>query len=432
MHSGIEYWISNIGVTFFWMISANLILDNKYPKIRTVFIESMIQITLWFVTEEFFPIFDTLRFIIGFGLPVILLQYFHTDRWAFKLITAMLIAISLAFSEILVATMLPYDLVQSGEIFETNGAAIYSAYLFFNFTILAFLTAVMRSIKHRYKGLLVEKEWLLFSIFPFSQCFSVWGWISSYDQYNSVRKMNYIILMIFVFFLADLALIYMIRISAARAELKIRSEMLEEQVRSQGNYYDQLASTYAGMRRMRHDIDNHLYTIRALIDNGRTEDAVSYADKVIEEDHVQVHFSDCRNTVVSSYLEKKLEDMNALGIRLETDIHLPAHLSVSNPDLICIYGNILDNAIEASRETDNAVITLKTEYRKPYLTISCRNPVQVQENKKKQRIPGLERGVGLTILSHLAEQYDGQFTSKREQNSYYTEIILKAEETSDI
>ncbi len=244
--------------------------------------------------------------------------------------------------------------------------------------------------------------------------------------------MNSIILMIFVFFLADLALIYMIRISASRAELKIRSEMLEEQVRSQGNYYDQLASTYAGMRRMRHDIDNHLYTIRALIDNGRTEDAVSYADKVIEEDHAQVHLSDCRNTVVSSYLEKKLEDMNALGIRLETDVHLPTHLSVSNPDLICTYGNILDNAIEASRETDNAVIALKTEYRKPYLTISCRNPVQVQENEKKQRISGLERGVGLTILSHLAEQYDGQFTSKREQNSYYTEIILKAEETSDI
>ncbi len=85
----------------------------------------------------------------------------------------MLIAISLAFSEILVATMLPYDLVQSGEIFRTDGAAVYSAYLFFNFTILAFPTAVLRSIKHRYKGLLVEKEWLLFSIFPFSQCFSV-------------------------------------------------------------------------------------------------------------------------------------------------------------------------------------------------------------------------------------------------------------------
>ena len=394
--------------------------------------ESMIQITLWFVTEEFFPIFGTLRFIIGFGLPVILLQYFHTDRWAFKLITAMLIAISVSFSEILLATMLPYDLVQSGEIFRTDGAAVYSAYLFFNFTILAFLTAILRSIKHRYKGLLVEKEWLLFSIFPFSQCFSIWGWISSYNQYNSVRKMNFIILMIFVFFMADLALIYMIRAASSRAELRIRSEMLEEQVRSQGNYYDQLASTYAGMRRMRHDIDNHLYTIRALIDNGETEDAVSYADKIIEEDHAHMHFSGCRNTVVSSYLEKKLEDMLQLGIRLETDIHLPPHLSVSNPDLICIYGNILDNAVEACRETENAVITLKTEYRKPYLTISCRNPVQVQENEKKQRIPGLERGVGLTILSHIAEQYDGQFVSDRKDNSYSTEIILKAEETSAV
>ena len=143
-----------------------------------------------------------------------------------------------------------------------------------------------------------------------------------------------------------------------------------------------------------------------------------------------MHFSGCRNTVVSSYLEKKLEDMLQLGIRLETDIHLPPHLSVSNPDLICIYGNILDNAVEACRETENAVITLKTEYRKPYLTVSCSNPVLEKEKEKKQRIPGLERGVGLTILSHIAEQYDGQFVSDRKDNSYSTEIILKAEETS--
>ena len=33
MHSGIEYTVSNLLIAVFWMISANLILDNKYLKV---------------------------------------------------------------------------------------------------------------------------------------------------------------------------------------------------------------------------------------------------------------------------------------------------------------------------------------------------------------------------------------------------------------
>ena len=44
MHQGASYIIANIVLTFMWMISANLILDNKYPKYLTILLESVIQL----------------------------------------------------------------------------------------------------------------------------------------------------------------------------------------------------------------------------------------------------------------------------------------------------------------------------------------------------------------------------------------------------
>ena len=430
MHSGLPYYISNIILNVLWMISANLILDSKYSKVKTILIESVILNVFWILTEPLFTVFSYIRFVVGIGLPMLLIQYFHKDNWAFKAITGIMLMMTMVFSEILLGSMLPYDLIQSGEIFQQHGTAVYSIYLFFNLTFITLVTAILRSIKKRYQGLLIEKEWLLFSIFPLSQCFAIWAFFYTFTKMNTLGNFRIIFAMLLTFVLADIALVYMIRTASSRAELKVQNQMLEEQIKSQSNYYDQLASTYGSIRRMRHDIDNHLYTIRALLDRGNTNDAKEYADKIIADDQTNIHFSDCRNTVIASYLEKKLADMTASGITLDTEIHLPSSLSISNPDLICIYGNILDNAAEACRTIEQAVVNLRTEYRVPYLTISCRNPMPTNQTKKKRRVPELERGTGLTILSHLAEKYDGQFESSISTNTYTAEIILKTSESS--
>ena len=47
------------------------------------------------------------------------------------------------------------------------------------------------------------------------------------------------------------------------------------------------------------------------------------------------------------------------------------------------------------------------------------------KKEKKRRIPELERGIGFTILSSLADQYDGQFASEVSDGMFRTDIILK-------
>ena len=427
MHSGIEYTVSNLLIAVFWMISANLILDNKYPKVPTVIAEVIIQFVFWYLFEHVFTLFSALRFFVGLAVPVILLQVFHTDKPLFKLITGVLLFMTMVISEVILSVFIPYEMAMNGELFKLYAVPVYSIFVLVNLTVISLFTAVLIAYKRRYRGLVVEKQWFMFILFPASQVYSLFVWFNQYAAYGNydTRKA---IAMVVIDLLADAALIYTIRLTASNTELRIRSEMLEEQVHSQENYYNHIASTYADMRKMRHDIDNHFYAMEGLLERGEIQDARDYIHKLGEQDKTDVSFSECRNTVVASYLEKKREDIIAAGIAFEANVYLPSVLNISNPDLICIYGNILDNAIEACRNTVNSKISLTTKYKNQYLTISCINTVPTDKKEKKRRIPELERGIGMTILAGFAEQYDGRYTYRSENGMFHTEIILKNKE----
>ncbi len=146
MHTGPVYWVTNIVISLMWMICANIVLDSRYSKIRTIITEFLIQIIFWYITENYLIIFSSFRFMIAVILLAAIHQYFHTDSRMFILITTVTMFLAMVMSEILLGTMLSYESIQSGEIFRTNGVAVYSVYLFFNMTFLAFFTAVLRSI----------------------------------------------------------------------------------------------------------------------------------------------------------------------------------------------------------------------------------------------------------------------------------------------
>ena len=83
------------------------------------------------------------------------------------------------------------------------------------------------------------------------------------------------------------------------------------------------------------------------------------------------------------------------------------------------------------RRADGSEVELKAQYQKPYLSVSCVNPVREEgkeRSARKTRIPGLERGIGLTILEDLANRYDGQLETGATENGFRTRVVLKGKE----
>lgn len=180
------------------------------------------------------------------------------------------------------------------------------------------------------------------------------------------------------------------------------------------------------IRRMRHDIANHLITINALLDDGQNEQARQYTHELQQTGVYQSVLGKCLNISADAFLSARFCRLRDSGITLDLDIELPAKTGIPDADLISAIGNLLDNAEEACRSTADRRISMSAKLSGEYLVITTENPYAGEHpQQRKRRIPELERGVGFHILRELAEKYDGEFTSQPDGGIFRTSLILK-------
>jgi sensor histidine kinase regulating citrate/malate metabolism len=121
----------------------------------------------------------------------------------------------------------------------------------------------------------------------------------------------------------------------------------------------------------------------------------------------------------------KKKELEARKIALHIDASVPQKLGITNQDLICGLGNLLDNAAEACSSVPNAEILLSVRYKPPYLQIDITNPLPDHPDKKVPRIPELTRGLGQAILRDLAVRYDGHYQFTRQDGIFHAVLFMK-------
>ena len=429
MQEGTVYWVANCILDVFLFIATDLICESRFKGWKQLLCEVLAAVALC-IFIPLFQLFTSVRFAIGSLVMVLLIVLLHRGTWRYRFFTAGLSFLCMIFSEVLFMGVMPRDAAVSGELYQMDPIALYSVYLFLNAVVLSVMVVVFRYLHKRYRDTENAKQWLFFPIFPISQLAALLNFAAIYVHREF--QLWGLITTIVVFVLADIALVAFIRMTAKSAKLEVRTELLEEQIGSQKEYYKQLTDSYEKVRKMRHDIDNHLYTIQALLASGETKEAEAYNARMTGLADLSSDFDQCRNKVVASYLEKKKEDLETAQIPFETSIVMPEECGIENPDLICVLGNLLNNAQEASTGLKDGFISLEISYKEPYLSICVKNRMEEQARKEKiRRIAELERGIGMSILEEMAQQYDGDFRVKSEKNVFQADLVLKGKSYVD-
>ena len=416
--------IANGIVYFIQMAVIEYAMESRFSHIKTVLIEVssyLIYVLIMYRT----PYLTIGRALLGNLLIFAVVYPLHKEKWYYALLIVTLTSIMNVFADAFLAAMIPPEMIVSGVLFNKYPLTAYSIYIcLVAFLQMLFVLAV-RMFRRRYDSLHDRIPWLLFAVFPISQLIILVGVFRNYSADETLWSPANVIPSLIVCVIADIALYFAVRMVSDRTELRVRNDLLEDQLADQQSYYRELSSSFEEIRKMRHDIANHLYTMKALITEGKTDEAEDYANDVMKEDKAVLRFPSCENTVIASYLARKADDYQNKKIAFDTEIILPSELNIPNSDLICIFGNILDNAEEACSRTAEPKIILKTQYRAPYLTIYAQNPMDSDDTKRTRRIPELERGLGTRIIQSTAEKYDGDYTVTRVNNTYSIEVILK-------
>lgn len=176
-------------------------------------------------------------------------------------------------------------------------------------------------------------------------------------------------------------------------------------------HYSAVENSRKQMAEIRKDFIDRLEAVSILVSKGSGELAremmAGFADKISLTREAPY----CTIPVVNAVLLEKESVCKAAGITLSVNLYIPASLTVSSVHLCSIFGNILDNAIQACKKVQSMdrvepVIYLSSKVVGDYLFIKAANP-----SDKPELRPTHRHGYGLRILRDLAKQYSGDFQS---------------------
>lgn len=416
-----------LGLSMMWY-TIDGCLERKV-SLRTVIIVDISSTVLSLLVALFttlFPSLDILRPIIivaDFFVPTVLL---YQNKFFRKLLVFISVYIAMIATEILAYLIVPSMTVEI-HLREFSMVQIwwYVCYL----CVLALLLYFVYIFLHKKSidGIdqLPTRQYWLFLFYPISQMLLMAVWFLSFDGEPS--RFNLIIRTVsaLVFCASDVFWFREMSHTADRARLKAENDLLETQLDVQREYYELLSANYTDMSTMRHDIANHIYTIRVLLQDGKSDEAIRYAADLEQSRPVQSILSSCKNSVVHSFLRHKLDELKGKNIDTDFDVTLTPAVGVSDTDLIIALGNLLDNASEACSAAAEHTVCLRMSQKDGFVHIETENTCSSVSLPKKRRISYLNRGIGTPILQALAKQYHGSYTSANEGGHNHAVLVLQ-------
>lgn len=237
------------------------------------------------------------------------------------------------------------------------------------------------------------------------------------DKFNTKSLMVSIILL-----LVNFLNFYMYDKDLKNLSLQHTMKMISALNTEYQNQMDIMSRSQKKVKLLRHDMTNHMYDIRKLISNGKYKAALDYIDQIENFANVTKEIVATGNDDIDCILNYKLSVAEDMGTEIFSDIYLPNKLAITTFDITTIFGNFLDNAINALQFTDDKRLTVKSAYNKGIIKISVENTYNPESPTDKNREG--EHGLGLLSVKHAVEKYHGIIKTSQTDKMFYANAII--------
>ena len=197
---------------------------------------------------------------------------------------------------------------------------------------------------------------------------------------------------------------------AAIEQLKIVGQRMELPVFEQGRKVYRSPS----LEEIRAEIEKQIDRFPALSELSLMQRNVVIS-QLLEEYSRLCSMELCENTLIDAVIFSKKTRADAFGIHMSCALALPERIAVSPVDLISVFANLLDNAIEGSllMPPEKRMILVSAAVKADCLIVTVANHKPASLHVRTEGMAsskGEGHGLGLGILRQIAERYDGSFS----------------------
>lgn len=182
-----------------------------------------------------------------------------------------------------------------------------------------------------------------------------------------------------------------------------------DKIKLEKNYYDILDKQNEELRIYAHDAKNHLSIIKDLNTNHEID---KYIGTMAKELNSYSNICHSGNHILDIIINKYQTECKIKNIDFKFDLKLANFNYINDYDLVTIFSNILDNAIESAEKTNERKIELFTDHKNTYdvlILTNSSNGRHKTANGEYLTTKGskLNHGFGLKSVSKVLKKYSG-------------------------
>ena len=209
-------------------------------------------------------------------------------------------------------------------------------------------------------------------------------------------------------------------------EQEQKDKMQIAQIQQQFAYYQEKLKDEEKVRSVYHDMKNHLLVLQRQINSPETAEMV---EKLQSQVAMYGDYEHTGNDILDIILKEKSETAREKHIALSVTADLNGVDFIEPLDVSTIFGNGLDNAIEASEKLpeEQRAILVKAGRVQNFFSVLIENSCLQNREYTKQRTTKSDdflHGFGISNMRKAAEKYDGQLTIKCENEKFTLKILI--------
>lgn len=249
---------------------------------------------------------------------------------------------------------------------------------------------------------------------------------------GDIPKMQLAILFSWVIILAFLfLLIYTVYLLTKKQEQDYTNKMLAMTNELMEKNYYQLEMERTNYRRHLHDHNNHLTTLKLLLEDDSLAEVKRYISELMEQSAQLPHLCNSGHHVVDAIINSKAAEAQENGIKLDFQASFTIPTALSGADICAILSNQMDNALEACRKIEvpnERRITVKVFQKPPYTFFRVQNTVAFDPLQRDAAMKttkpnaGCLHGYGLQNIRDTAGRYQGHMETSC-NNLVFTSLV---------
>ena len=187
------------------------------------------------------------------------------------------------------------------------------------------------------------------------------------------------------------------------------------------------------IRKMYHDMKSHTSYLKYCLEKQQSADGIKYADNILDQldSFDTIYHTD--NGMLDCLLNEMRKKCDKAGIHFEVNINFSRGCFMTDFDVCTLFGNILENAYEASMQLDSAVdmpIIFKMDNIDNYIIIKLTNYMKPRVNANSSNFLATTKadkenhGLGLKNLEDVLNKYNGTKKISIDDNLFVLKIMI--------